>query len=1170
MSKVIKPEFIFNDLAEPDLSQEPISFPFKIEAIVPNASRSSTFADYIQQIEKIIRKIVPQKLLLTSQAHFAEKLLEQLPIVSWTDSAYPPDTMSIYVLCLATKEDKFESTITDVINQWLIPGKTPQILFRQSLQFQWDLFKGREFFFLEIKVLVEDGRDLGAIQQSLSSLSMDIASCIKEKHFTDYLLKTRSLSSDQKLAYVHQELIYLLQKYPKRLDPALFSELSRFLAIVSPTFLEPRNHRLISRIVTSHFLMKSDILRLVNLFPESRHLAIRYVKTKLQYRFGSKPVLGLICAVSLLDKHDFLEETHIVQAGQAIISGIQAVKGSFYSFQGLEDPIRLLYIELEKKGGSPFTIEEQKTLMNELEEELKRRVETLVPSIFMIRNEEEIMRNILILSQELHYLSDIPQVMISLDRQTASELYFTLIVVRLQRQGQQSLQKRFESLQTPLRFIPDRVQQVGFLRKNYPKEANVFHLCLPKDVALLRADFSVNFYLARQKVASILAEAIGPFRDYNGGMILKQSELFSQFKDSFEAVSQKNHELLENFFFSLNPIESQATLPLYSIQHLFELFLDATKVHLQKKDQYFLKIEEKKEQLFALVRTQEGSFKEELLSVLSDLELSSKGLIHTHVSFQGSYFSALILQSPEPKRQQQFIEGIHQAIHQWKTRIKHQQILRLSFFDIPRSFDPRLSGDQISCTLVKMLFEGLTRLDKRGKPELALAQTVEISSDLKNYLFSLKKCYWSNGSPITAYDFEYAWKKILSSDFLTSFAYFFYPIKNAKGAHEGHCDIEEVGIKALDAERLLVQLEHPTPEFLELTAHTLYSPVMHNIDKTHPNWASGGEDTFICNGPFTIKKASPNLRCELVKNHRYWDKDSVRLEQIIISKDNSYIANEMFKNDETDWLGQPLRAWEPFFGENKEKQISSTPTGIYWCVFNVESFPFNHVKLRQAFSYAINRQELIDHLSYDGVPASTPLPLSHTMNHDPREVLGNIDKAKQLFDEALDELGLLRTSFPPVTLIHSNSEIRKSSAMYLAQQWQKVFNISCVVIGYEFHTLLNKMVKGDFQLGTLFWKSWIDNPIYTLNSFKQLNHQTNFAKWSNQEFSQLLDRAQEEVDPIMRIKYLSEAEKILIREKPVFSIFYERERNIKKPHLKNVFYSQTTGYVDFKNAYIER
>jgi ABC-type oligopeptide transport system substrate-binding subunit len=1170
MSKLLKTDVLTQETFFDNLKEDPISFPFKIAPKVSYLLPSSSLEEHVFYMERILREAIPRELYTKNTGEFISLLPEKLPHIQWNLNGSPSDCLSIYLLANTTNEDDVEFTFLKILKKWLIPGKTLNILSKNSLSFQWNFFPGTQFFLLETKILLEDGKDLHAIEVNLPSLSREIITGIQEKRYAKYILGTRPLAHDAKMETVHQELVYLLKKFSTYFDEGLLKEMSRFLSLAPATFCEPRTARLISKIVASHYIMRAQIQRSINLFPETRHLQIRYMKNELQFHFGSKPVLGLIICVSILDRHDFLEETHIEQAAQSLAPGLQVVKGSFYSFQGIDDSVRCLYIELERQDGSSIRQEELQTLKKELEEELKRRIETLVPSIFMIRNEEETMRNILILSQELKYLSDLPQVMISLDKQTSSEIFFTVILVRLHKTGQSSLQKKFDKLSALIRFVPDRIQQVGFLKKNHPKEANVFHLVLPKDSQLLRADFSVNFYLARQKVVSLLTDTIGNFRDYNGGMILKQGELFCLFKDSFPSLSNKNHELLENFFFSLNPIETQATLPLPSLTHLFNLFLDATKMELSKKDHYFLKIEEKNSQLFTLIRTQETSFKEELFSSFSMREFSHKSLIQTHVTFQGSLYSGFILQTTETKKQTQFIEAVHQAIQSWKSRIKNEQTLRLSFTDLPKTLDPRLGGDQTTCTLLKMLFDGLTRINKNGRPELALADSIAVSNDLKKYTFRIKKCFWSNGDLVTAKDFEYAWKKIISPQFSTAFMYFFYPIKNAKKAHEKLCSIDEVGIKTLDQTTLEVELENPTPEFLELTAHTLYSPVNHLLDQRHPNWGSGEEEKFVCNGPFLIKKIAAGQRATLIKNPLYWDKDQVKIEHILISKDNSYIANEMFKNDETDWLGKPLRAWEPFFSRNKEDLVSSTPMGIFWCVFNTSIFPFNNVKLRQALSLAIDKEHLIKSLCYDALPASTPLPLAHTMNHDPREVTGNQVVAAALFDEALQELGLTKKTFPLITIIFSNSHIRESSSMYLAQEWQRIFGISCQVLGYEFHSCLSKMMKGEYQVGTLFWQSLIDNALYTLNVFKDNMQEINFSKWTSQEYVTLLDKAQQEIDPLLRIKSLAEAERILIKERPVFPLFYEKERNIKKNHLRNVYYSQTTGYVDFKSSYIER
>src|SRR3990167_6270925 len=113
------------------------------------------------------------------------------------------------------------------------------------------------------------------------------------------------------------------------------------------------------------------------------------------------------------------------------------------------------------------------------------------------------------------------------------------------------------------------------------------------------------------------------------------------------------------------------------------------------------------------------------------------------------------------------------------------------------SLDPRIGGENASQALVSLLFEGLNRYDKDGYVELAIAETIEISSNGLEYIFKLQPSYWNDGSLLTAYDFEYAWKKILSPEFTTSFAYLFYSILGAKEAKEGKIPIDKVGIQVI-------------------------------------------------------------------------------------------------------------------------------------------------------------------------------------------------------------------------------------------------------------------------------------------------------------------------------------------------------------------------------------
>ncbi|MBM3198842.1 MAG: peptide ABC transporter substrate-binding protein, partial [Chlamydiae bacterium] len=551
-------------------------------------------------------------------------------------------------------------------------------------------------------------------------------------------------------------------------------------------------------------------------------------------------------------------------------------------------------------------------------------------------------------------------------------------------------------------------------------------------------------------------------------------------------------------------------------------------------------------------------------------ELCSKLLIQNSVFLQGSLYVGIILPHVEDKKQQLFISAIHEAVKSWKNKVQNQQIVKLSFLELPQSLDPRLAGDDFSYTIIKMLFEGLTRLDAKGRPTLAMAQSVDISEDQKHYTFKLRKCCWSDGSKVTAKDFEYAWKTVLSPDFYTPFAYLLYPIKNARLFKERLCSMEEVGVQASDTQTLIVELEHPTPEFLELTALSLYSPVHHIVDKTHSNWSFEGSKNFVCNGPFLVKKVSGPSYYKLIKNPLYWDRDSVQIQQLQLTKDTSLIASEMFKNSEIQWLGKPMRPWESFLEESEETLQNSAPISNFWCIFNTEKHPFHNTNLRRAFDLAINKYDLVKQVSCDHLPASTPLSLSHTMHHDEQRIYGNEKKALLFFEKALEELGLSRKTFPLITFNFVNTPFREKTALYLIQQWQRLFQIPCRAEGFHFNTLFTKLLKGDFFLTGLCWKPIIDHPNYTLNIFMHKNLDVNFAKWSNLDYQRLLEQAQNELDPVKKVSFLSAAEQLLIEEVPVFSLFYEKERNKKSKFLHNVMYLKNTGCVDFKYAYMKK
>ncbi|MCI0382135.1 MAG: peptide ABC transporter substrate-binding protein [Chlamydiae bacterium] len=1140
------------------------SFQLEIQPALTHPTLSQSVAEFASIVKEKLQTIIPIG-HLTDKKKFLHWTQTSLPFIHWIDLKNTPDIFSIYLFCKPSMQMKTENIFQNILKQWLFVEKEIQIISSQHFYFYLKNLTADLLFFSEIKILIEDGRDLAVVQSNLTNLSKEIASAIGSTEYANYLLGIKALSYDQKTTLVHEELIKLIQKRPIYFDKDLFAEMGRFLALSHQDFRQFRSHRHLTRLIVSLYLMRKNLHRSMSIFPEKRHLEVRLLRTNLHFPFGSKPVLAIAIGINPFDKYESFEESHVLAGAEKSIQNVQVVKDSYYYYQGTQDPVRLLYLELEKKDGTSFSNKEIKILQEELKEELKRRIEKLIPSVFMIRNEEEIMKNILLLSQELKYVTDLPQVIISFDKQTEKDLVFTVIIVRPLRQEDPPLEKAFNKI-FGFQCIPERVQIIGHLRKKYFKEANVFHFHIPKEKSMLRTDSSVNFYLARQKVVNLLQTVLGEIRDYNGGMILKQGELFSMLKDGFKSIAAEYQELFENFFFSLTPIEVQATLSMESLKLLFSLCLEAVQKELPKKESYFFEFKYAQQSTFVLLKTRDSSIREEIANSIRKFDNFSKSLIKTQANFQGTTILGFIYESLDQKKHHQFIDAIQTTLREWSKKVVNQQVLRLSFVDFPPSLDPRLGGDEVSATILRMLYEGLTRIGRDSKPELAVAKSVTISSDLKKYLFKLKECYWSNGDKIVAYDFEYAWKKILSPTFFTPFSYFFYSIKNAKAAKEGQCHIDDVKVNAIDHETLAIELEHPTPEFLELTAYPIFSPINHTLDKMHPNWAYGRGEEYICNGPFCLKNQSNRL--ELTKNSFYVDKEAVKLDRVIISKNDLDVACKMYRNDELDWIGMHFRPWGLNLSEIEEELVKVEYLGgVLWTAMNVVSFPFYNSKIRQAFQHAIDRDELLKDLPEGmGLSATSPLPFAHTQNSD-NFYPANPTLAVKLFEEGLQELGIKRDQLPIFTLIHLADKWRGKIAKLVSLQLEKVLEISCRTESYEFHLLMDKAFKGDFQFAIISWKSWINDPMYTLDAFKYRINKINLAKWESSAFQKLLDLGRNETNLEKRLSYLKAAEKILIQEGPIIPLFYENFPYLQKKNLQNVFCSKN-GNFDFKWSFL--
>lgn len=331
---------------------------------------------------------------------------------------------------------------------------------------------------------------------------------------------------------------------------------------------------------------------------------------------------------------------------------------------------------------------------------------------------------------------------------------------------------------------------------------------------------------------------------------------------------------------------------------------------------------------------------------------------------------------------------------------KYNNDLLLNARTEPPSLDSAYATDTTSFEILRHVQEGLTRLDKNSevKKGSGMAKDWTVSEDELTYTFTLKDdIYWSNGDPVTAYDFEYAWQRAFNpEEEAAEYAYQFYPIKNVEKYYEGKAELDEVGIKVIDEKTLQVELEAITPYFLELTAFGSFYPVNKNVVSENAKWAANA-DTFVGNGPFVLKSWKHDDEIVVVKNENYWDKDNVKLNSIkwvMVNDDNT--AYQMYKNNEIHEDAAPVElAYELI----QTGEATSIPIlGIYYVIINNDDPIFGNANIRKAFSLAIDRAAITDQVLRGGqLPATGLVPPSSSpgMGVDFREYNGNLIEANK-------------------------------------------------------------------------------------------------------------------------------------------------------------------------------
>ena len=480
--------------------------------------------------------------------------------------------------------------------------------------------------------------------------------------------------------------------------------------------------------------------------------------------------------------------------------------------------------------------------------------------------------------------------------------------------------------------------------------------------------------------------------------------------------------------------------------------------------------------------------------------------------------------------------------------IKRENMINMSINAPVRSLDPRIAIEDPIVHVINMIYEGLMRLGPHGEVDFGVAKSVDVSEDKKRYTFHLRDSYWSNGDPVTAYDFEYAWKKSVNPLYSKGGAHTFYVIKNAQACVEKKVDVDDVGVKALDEKTLTVELEYPIPYFLSLCAVSTFSPIHCEIDKKNPQWANDVGDHFVTNGPFALSFWKKGDEIVFRKNPKYWDSNHVQIDGIrILIVSDPHTQYLMYEKGELNYFGVPMNSSPVDVVEGilqKDELVIVDTCGVYWYFMNTEKPPFNNKNFRKAVAYAINRKELAENIfPIAATPATGILNGILAVSKDRYFEDGNVDLAKKYLDLALQEMGATLDEINPIVISQTITPIVSRVNQAVQQQLHDRLGLVIDIRQAEWPVYYDNMMKGNFTIGGMAWRSWITDPIYMLNTFRNKSVQANMSRWENPLYQQLLESSDCEIDQAKRTEYLHQAEELLMEDMAVIPLcFYKYQR----------------------------
>jgi oligopeptide transport system substrate-binding protein len=510
-------------------------------------------------------------------------------------------------------------------------------------------------------------------------------------------------------------------------------------------------------------------------------------------------------------------------------------------------------------------------------------------------------------------------------------------------------------------------------------------------------------------------------------------------------------------------------------------------------------------------------------------------------------------------------------------RANRAQTLLYGNLGEPNDLDPALVADNNTFNIVLALMEGLTQYDPQTcQPIPAVAETWEVSADNLTWTFHLRPdARWSNGDPVTAHDFVYAERRMLSPGLAAEYASLLFGLKNAEAYYTGKiADISRVGTRAVDDHTLVLQLESPLPYLPKLLSHNAWYPVhkgtiekFGRMDQRGSLWTRPGN--YVGNGPFVLAEWKPHQVIRVTKSPTYWNRDKVKLGEIDFFPVEDLATEEaMFRTGEMHITASIPPEKIPVYRNDPARRelLHLEPMfATYYYSFNVAKPPLNDVRVRRALACAIDRDEIVARVALGGqVPAGHLTPPDPNGFNATAQVPHDPGQARRLLAEAGYPGG---AGFPHLELLYNTNEGHRKIAEAIQQMWRRELGIDVGLYNQESKVWLDTLHQKDYQIARGSWVGDYLDPSTFLDTLLSDNG-NNYSGWKNEEYDRVVTEGDHAVDPKRRYALYQRAEQILADECPIAPIYFYTRANLRLPSVRG-WYGNLLDQHPYTGVYLD-